>query len=303
MGATFAEILKCPDAMSIVKEAVMKAVTSQEAATCTSQLMGRIRAVIVVGIRNKMDSQGKNGGLRTKLQCHHAHHEPRQGEPPLPHEEPEPSDAGNAPEARSTGNNTRRELQDTVTGAAGTCTSATTVECDANGTTPLLPEDPESSKSPTSAQAEEQPGILGSGRTSSVRKPNQRHGHHKPGKPTLLRRTAASSTPWGPGRAPVGGPVSTQHPAQPRHMARAQGHVLQVEKTKMTYRDYRKTHGTIRDTNGSRLTSEAPQPLEEGPPQQETRWVPQGGRGPNSNRKATSPPTESSSTESGGKSS
>ncbi|XP_069158567.1 uncharacterized protein [Procambarus clarkii] len=125
-----------------------------------------------------------------------------------PHAEPESSDAGDAPEASSTGTS----LEETsIQAAAGTWTSATTEECD--GTLPLSLEDPPSSNSPASTQSEDLRDRLGTGLTSSEPDVDPETRTTQAGRTDALRRTAASSTTRETRSSTGGGPTATPAPS------------------------------------------------------------------------------------------
>ncbi|XP_069190239.1 uncharacterized protein [Procambarus clarkii] len=129
-----------------------------------------------------------------------------------PQAEPEPSDAGDVPEASSTGTTPEGNSETPPLAAAGTWTSATTEECDTSGTTPPSLEDPPSSNSPTSAQAEDCQERLGIGCTSSEPDGDPETRSTQTGQTDTLRRTAASSATRGSRSSTVGGPTATPAP-------------------------------------------------------------------------------------------
>ncbi|XP_069178223.1 uncharacterized protein [Procambarus clarkii] len=109
---------------------------------------------------------------------------------------------------------TRKRSRKSAPATAGTCTSATAVECDASGATPLSPEEPQSPNLPTSAQAEEErQERLGSGRTSSDPDAESETRVTQAGRTDAHRRTAASSIIWGTRPGTGGGAIPTPAPS------------------------------------------------------------------------------------------
>ncbi|XP_069179550.1 uncharacterized protein [Procambarus clarkii] len=115
-----------------------------------------------------------------------------------PHEEPEPSDAGNAPDAGPSDTRPEGEAETPAPASSSNCTSATTVVCTTLGATPPSPEGPHSSKSPMSAHTEEEERRehLGSGRTSSDPEADSATRATLAGRTDTRHSTAASSNTW-----------------------------------------------------------------------------------------------------------
>ncbi|XP_069194656.1 uncharacterized protein [Procambarus clarkii] len=131
-----------------------------------------------------------------------------------PYEEPEPSDAGDAPEAGSADTISEVEAETPALASSGKCTSAITVVCNKTGETPPLPADPQASKAPMSAHAEEERRErLGSGRTSSDPEADSETCATQARRTDVRRRTAASSTTWGTRPGTGGSAGSTPSPS------------------------------------------------------------------------------------------
>ncbi|XP_069167103.1 secreted protein C-like [Procambarus clarkii] len=132
-----------------------------------------------------------------------------------PHEEPEPSEAVDAPEAGTADTKSEVEAETPSLAPSGKCTSATTIVCNATGATRPSPADPQASKSPTSAQAEDESRErLSSGRTSSDPEADSETRATQAGRTDARHRTAASSTTWGTRPGTGGSAGSTPSPSK-----------------------------------------------------------------------------------------
>ncbi|XP_069176264.1 mucin-13-like [Procambarus clarkii] len=131
-----------------------------------------------------------------------------------PHEEPEPSDAGDAPEAGTSVTISAVEAGTLARASSGKCTSAVTVVRNITGATPPSPAESQATKSPTSVHAEdERRERLGSGRTSSDPEADSETRTTQAGRTDARRRTAASSTTWGTRPGTGGSAGSTPTPS------------------------------------------------------------------------------------------
>ncbi|XP_069161526.1 secreted protein C-like [Procambarus clarkii] len=173
-----------------------------------------------------------------------------------PHEEPEPSDAGNAPEAGPL--DTRPEGEAETPASSGKCTSATTVVCTTTGATPPSPEGPHSSKSPTSAHAEEESRErLGSGRISSDPEADSAT-RATPTERTVARRSmAASSTTRGTRPGTGGSAGSTPAPSTARTDGEGAGTGTDAAEEEQERRGVRAdgSRKRLRDTSRSSLST------------------------------------------------